>query len=446
MITTEESARLLGVSRSRVLELIKSGQLKAEKMSGVWLVDEESVIERNRTVNKKGGRPRRGEGRGEAKFTFMNRTHEVCEVVYDRSRKEFTVLGKLFDETRAPIGLAQNGLPALPFQFNDWWKGRGIPRTRDGVSELLREAGVDVPDELLQRNLGLSLSDQYWIRPQGSGLRWEDVNFFNNDFEQVDARTAPYALEGEGAHAHPDNTSDGNLCKFWVVRDGVRMLRKGGRYNGQEPYNEVVATALYRRLLQEDEFVPYVLDGEGPDAWCLCPDFLTDEEEYVPAVYVERLKVQDPTANDFDHFVECCEALGIGAARSALERMITCDDMMANHDRHHRNFGIVRNVETLECRPAPVFDSGASLWCDDSLDKLARGDFDFSSRQFDHRPARQLLLVEDFSWFDIAKMDGFVDEAMDILAANDALEKRLPYIREGLTRRVERMIDIVEWS
>lgn len=33
--------------------------------------------------------------------------------------------------------------------------------------------------------MGLSLSDQYWIRPAGMDtLRWEDLNFFHNDFDE----------------------------------------------------------------------------------------------------------------------------------------------------------------------------------------------------------------------------------------------------------------------
>ena len=444
MITTSEAAHRLSVSRSRVLELIKRGQLRADKMSGVWLVDEDSVDERLRTVSKKGGRPLRGSGKDDVRFTFMSRTHAVASVVYNRSRKEFTFIDSSLDAARVPIGLGDDPRQIPLFEFNRWWRGRGIPQTRNGVDQVLRAAGVEVPEELLQRNLGLSLSDQYWVCPEGSGLRWEDVNFFNNDFEEVDLRTEPYA-EG-GAHAHPDNTSDGNLAKYWVVRDGVRMLRKGGLHNDQEPYNEVVATALFRRLLAEGEYVAYTLEGKGSAAWSLCANFLSDEEEYVPAMYVERLKGQSPDANDFDHYIECCEQLGADGARDAIERMIACDDVLANHDRHHRNFGIVRNVETLECRPAPIFDSGSSLWCDVDTESLSRGEFKFTSKQFEASPARQLLLVDDLSWFDISRMEGFVDEAIEILSANDALKDRLPYIRRGLEQRVARMIDIVEWS
>ena len=126
--------------------------------------------------------------------------------------------------------------------------------------------------------------------------------------------------------------------------------------------------------------------------------------------------------------------------------MIVCDDLLANSDRHFRNFGIVRNVEMLECRLAPIFDSGTSLWCDVGFDALAHGERSFRSGQFYENPGRQLLLVEDFDWFDASRLDGFVDEVMGILEGNEALEAHLPFIRAALLWRIERMVDIAQWS
>ena len=57
-----------------------------------------------------------------------------------------------------------------------------------------------------------------------------------------------------------------------------------------------------------------------------------------------------------------------------------------------------------------------------------------------------MLLVEDMSWFDGDKLEGFVDEAIEILSQNDAPAARLSYLKEALTWRLERTIDIAEWS
>lgn len=444
-ISSKEAARRLGVSPRRVQELIKTGQLKARKLSGVWLVDEESVVQRAATVNKRGGRPPRGSAKNETVFTLMNRTHAIADVVYDVSRMEFVHVGELRDVQRAPIGLGRGGARPSLAGFNSWWRSRGIPATRINIEQVLRESGVQVPEELIQRNLGLSLSDQYWICPDGSGLKWEDVNFFSNDFEAVDAATSPFAANSS-ASAHPTNTSDGNLEKRWLVRGDVRMLEKAGQHNNQEPFNELVATALHRRLLVPGDYVSYQLEGSGLSARSLCACFVTDEEEYVPAWYVQRVLPETSDRDDYRHYLACCAELGVEGAKESLDRMIVCDDILANHDRHYRNFGIVRNVETLECRPAPLFDSGSSLWCDVGFEELSRGERSFASKQFYENPGRQLLLVDDFSWFDASALEGFVGEAMGILGQNDAIEKRLPYIRSALEWRLERMVGIAEWS
>lgn len=446
MLTTKEAAELLDITPRRVQELIKNGALEARKASGVWLIDKDSVDTRLRSVTKTGGRPRRGHGKSEIAFTLMNRTHEVAQLVYSTSRKDFTHIGANIDYVHAPIGVFGPNSPISLNSFRTWWRGRGIPLARIGLASLLAEAAVDVPDELVQRNLGLSLSDQYWIRPQGSGLAWEDINFFNNAFDDVSLSIAPFAPEGKAAAAKPDNTSDGNLQKYWTCEGERRILHKAGAHLNQEPYNELVATTLHRRILNTCDYVPYSLEGTGTSALSICDVFLTDEEEYVPAFYVNQYANAGERPTDYERYVANCEELGVTGVKDALDRMIVCDDIIANYDRHWRNFGLVRNVNTLACRPAPIFDSGSSLWCNISLEELRAGEHSFTSAQFHSSPAKQMLLVEDMGWFDGDKLEGFVDEAIEILSRNDALTARLPYLKEALTWRLERMIDIAEWS
>ena len=160
-----------------------------------------------------------------------------------------------------------------------------------------------------------------------------------------------------------------------------------------------------------------------------CNIFLTDEEEYVPAFYVNQHANADERLTDYERYVANCEELGATDIKDALDRMIVCDDIIANYDRHWRNFGLVRNVNSLVCRPAPIFDSGSSLWCNISLEELRAGEHNFTSAQFHSSPAKQMLLVEDMGWFDGDKLEGFVDEAIEILSKNDALAARLPYLK-----------------
>ena len=45
-LTVEDASKRLGVGRARVNQLIRSGMLAAEKVGGIWLIDEQSASQR----------------------------------------------------------------------------------------------------------------------------------------------------------------------------------------------------------------------------------------------------------------------------------------------------------------------------------------------------------------------------------------------------------------
>lgn len=116
--------------------------------------------------------------------------------------------------------------------------------------------------------------------------------------------------------------------------------------------------------------------------------------------------------------------------------MLVCDFILANKDRHFNNFGVIRNVETLEFeRVAPIFDNGCSLWFDEN--DMYVGEF-FLTKPFDEYEKNQINLVKNFDWFDIDKLDGFVDEVREILSKNNLLSnERIEKIVEQVKLRIE---------
>ena len=116
--------------------------------------------------------------------------------------------------------------------------------------------------------------------------------------------------------------------------------------------------------------------------------------------------------------------------------MLVCDFILANKDRHFNNFGVIRNVETLEFeRVAPIFDNGCSLWFDEN--DMYVGEF-FLTKPFDEYEKNQINLVKNFDWFDIDKLDGFVDEVREILSKNNLLSnERIGKIVEQVKLRIE---------
>ena len=437
MKTTVEAAKDLGVSPRRVVALIQNGQLDATKIGKMWLVDDASLEQHTKNAQRQAGRPRNGSRPTETEYLLKNRTHDIAELVYDSNLKEFTSIGQLLDDRRAPLGLMNERRQISAASFNQWWQNRGIPEGRPALLAKLETAGSYIPTELAVKGLGFSLSDQYWICPKKSGLHWEDLNYFQNNFGSDTGM-----MKESDPLRNPDNTSDGVLPKHWIIKNGKRWLLKGGGELSQEPYNEVVATALNRRLINPTCYVPYKLDKIEGVTVSACPEFLTDKEEFIAAFYVVRTRKQADHHNDYQHYLECCYALEADEIEKQVAYMIVSDDILANTDRHYRNFGIIRNVETLTYRPAPLFDSGTSLWCKKPLAELRQGDFSFASKPFKTEPARQLNLVPDLSWIDAAKLKGFATEAMSIFAENELLAERMPYLEKGIQKRVERICNI----
>ena len=89
--------------------------------------------------------------------------------------------------------------------------------------------------------------------------------------------------------------------------------------------------------------------------------------------------------------------------------------------------------------PAPLFDSGNSLWYNKTPQQVERIDWTFQRGPFDPNPAHQLALANDLSWFDPAALSGFVDEAAAILSNSKhaTASGRLDHIARGLQKDPE---------
>lgn len=323
-----------------------------------------------------------------------------------------------------------------------------MPDVRPGLVSRYRELGIACGIEVPVRCLGLSLSDCYWLRPTDcTELKWRNINYFENEFERSAPEERSGWLEGIGLK-NPDNTSEGELPKSWMIRNGVRVLVKGCGMDDQRAFNEAVATSLHRRLLSEGEFVPYTVERMFDGPVCLCDDFLDGREEYVPAVYVKNALGGQRGSSTYDRYCRYLGKHGVdeAAVRRSMSQMIVCDALLANSDRHWRNFGIIRNVDTLEIRPAPLFDSGNCLWYNVPTAVLAAGEFGFSAKPFGPDPSVQLALADSLDWFDSSRLNGFVDEAIEILSQSEwaTAEGRLEAIRRGLERRVIEVSAAVE--
>lgn len=143
---------------------------------------------------------------------------------------------------------------------------------------------VSTPKLLLAKCYGLSLSDQYWVKPINSDLEWEVVNFFDNDFsEDVGDILFGKAKDSENISLNsPDNTSDGCLKKRWKIINQKRCLLKAGSLPyEQQPFNEAIASLIMDKLNVDHVNYSVMVDDEKP--YSVCEDFISRDTELVTA-------------------------------------------------------------------------------------------------------------------------------------------------------------------
>lgn len=83
---------------------------------------------------------------------------------------------------------------------------------------LLTKLNISAPTELLDKAFGLSLSDQYWIKPYNSRIEYKDINFFEHDFKDTEFIDATFSNNTETSAKisliSPNNTTDGRLKRL----------------------------------------------------------------------------------------------------------------------------------------------------------------------------------------------------------------------------------------
>ena len=373
-------------------------------------------------------------------YTLMHKDIPVADLTLDETTGSIQRIDALFRGGHLPVGVSVRRGMADRAALNAWWTDRFIPSARSGLVDALSQLGFPDPQQVISRNLGLSLSDHYWVKPAGSNLSWDEVNFFENGFspDVGDALLGKLSKTSDIDLRSPDWTCDGNLRKRWAILDGKRCLVKAG--SGpfqQQPFNEVIATKIAQRLAIPH--IPYTLLWDEGLPYSVCEDFVTPNTELTPAWRVMQVQKKDNQTSVYQHYRNCCEKLGIPGVAHALDQMMVLDYLIANEDRHFNNFGLLRNPDTLEwLGPAPIYDSGSSLGYD-KLTPQIRSGRNIICKPFKRTHQDQLRLVTSFDWLDLPKLDGVDQDIREVFAgAEEFIDKeRVEAIVASVNQRIQ---------
>ncbi len=379
-------------------------------------------------------------------YSLMHRDDEVAELIFEPASGALVSVIAVYTETLLPIGTT--GPDEL---LKGWWYRRAVPVTQGNIASLLEEIGFLTPQAYLLRNLGLSLSDCYWVRPLGEKLSWNDVSLFSNDFEDVVGAGHFAGFDGNADFGNtgmrlPSGSTRGDVPKAWICIEDKRYLVKGvEKGNTQQIFNEVVGSFIHRRQNQF-EFVNYefyTIDyGHGKQIGVSAEAFTNEDLEFISAEELIRAnKLVHSGASDYELFVDACVNGGLDRdeVQRFLDYQILTDFVMTNTDRSYENFGVLRDVHTLEfVKMAPIFDSGNSMFYDLNM---SHGTLELNNipvKSFADNEVGLIRLVKDPSILDLDRLIT-KDELSQVLASSN----RTPEEIRILVQIYERKKDMI---
>lgn len=396
------------------------------------------------------------------KCRLMNKHTQVALIEYNEDVQAITNIYEVTNIEYAPVSFYNayfNTSISNVNAMNQWFQGRAIPSSRKNLNHLLERLNISSPGDLLNKHFALSLSDQYWIVDESSCIQWKDINFFTHDFDltgflqaSLDDSTHSYTVQNDSIKT-PNNTTDGMLPKGWIIENDKRILIKGTytRFE-QEPFDEWLASQICKRL--GFDYCNYIVDWytikQDKVIVSKCENFINQNEEIISAYDVLHSSKKENTINDYEHYVRILENHGILAARKKITEMFVVDYLMMNYDRHLKNFGIIRNVETLKWeRVTPIFDTGQSMCCDEYTQNM---DFTHGCGKFftdvnkDYNAILKSLDMDTIRAIPIQNLKGLSEEYYVFLKSfqsemeyknKEWSDERLKNLKNGLSTRID---------
>lgn len=254
-------------------------------------------------------------------------------------------------------------------RFNDWLSKRYSKNSNWYKKQNWTYGTINLCNEFIIKSYGLSLSDQYWIKPEFGKETWDDVNFFHNEFKYQpfinNNLERKYDYSDVDVLYTPTITTGGEVDKAWAIDNDKRVLYKSSNtFLGLEPINEFIAFKICDILdVKHANYEIKILSNlEKKTMVSCCETFINEDTELISAYDFMSKYLDKDEKIDFENYVKTLENIGIKDAKLKVQKMILLDLIMSNTDRHLNNFGVIRDVNSLKfIDVAPIYDTGRSL-------------------------------------------------------------------------------------
>ena len=181
-------------------------------------------------------------------YILKHKNNEVLEFAMDDKKYDLLGINTIINEKRLPFSLIyKDNMTHCIIQLNAWIKSRGLTESRKDLNEIKKLFNIEEKSELIVKSYGLNLTDHFWLHERDKDIKWEDVNYFQNNFDQIIVGdNADFSINKNVKTPSPNFCVDGSIVKRWITNErNERVLLKGSRYGiMQEPFNEVIAAKI----------------------------------------------------------------------------------------------------------------------------------------------------------------------------------------------------------
>lgn len=376
------------------------------------------------------------------KYSLMHKNDKCGTILFDEN------IGRITEYHDDRNGLSPYLGNCDIKKIQKWWEMRAVPASRATMQQVINNANCLNTEVYLAKNLGLSMTDTYWIKPSGIDLSFDNVKFAN--LAAYSHGKIPY----HNATSYDPNASlGGQMEKYWDLMHKTPILVKESyKYYGQQSINEVFASIVHSRQPSNVEFVRYTAEmTEDRGVQCKCPAFTSENIELLSAYeMVESRKIQNSQAL-YDEYINICVENGIdyNQIQEFMDYQTMTDFLITNTDEHLLNFGVLRDPNTMKLiGPAPIFDSGNSMFYSDGRKTpyTRAGILDIQITSFYKREEKLLGKVKNKTAVDLNSIPsagevkelyvnaGIPEEKADVISKNyDTKAKMLSEFQRGKT-------------
>ena len=345
-------------------------------------------------------------------------------------RNDVEVLEKLSHFDKAPYGMNEDlpleELSKILFRFVNT---RAIAPSRWDYDEILKNTNCDNYLELSFKGHGLSLSNHYWYKKAGENLKYADINFFTNKWDDSFARavlSGNYEALQNASLNVPDVATAGWAIKGWLCEeDGAKLYKLGiAKDHIEEPLSEVLASRLAQRMLGSGATLAYELKEINGKYASVSKTMIGIDEELVPLSSVVSVDLyalfrnKDGKRSTVVEFFNRIDECGISGIREFFVKIMCLKSLSFVNDLHFDNISVIRNIKTGQIRIAPLYDLGGAFGSSETGRKIL-SNINKATYMIVYYIYGFLDPSWDYSWYNPDSLIGFEEDIKEILSKSD---------------------------